>query len=433
VARGGGGGKGPQDGYRLTFGGLDYLALRALAQGGAVAGVGRRIGVGKEADVMLATAPIAAPERKPGEEGGRERTSPAENEEREEEQEEEECVIKIHRLGRISFRRVKAQRDYHRGRPTAGAGTGWQQLSQLAAAREHAVLRALHAAGFPVPRPRARSRHVVAMDLVARSVPLRAVDARAVRDPAALHAELLRLVLRLAAVGLVHGDFNEFNVLVQERDGAADDRASASASADGAAEPPAPALRPYVIDFPQTLSLSHPDASAHFARDVACVADFFRRRFSFASDEPLPTFADAQRARRRAEAAGVRALDVEVEAAGFDGRSAARLEAYWREARGAGDGRGGLEGEADEEDGGGEADEEVDGAEDDEDLDDLLRHGQSLDDDDGTITKVLDNVSPNDVAGAMTEMDLNETASLAPSTKSSKSRNAAKAANGWAI
>ena len=102
---------------------------------------------------MLATAPVAR--REPDRARGEAETS---EEAEDGKEEEEECVVKIHRLGRISFRRVKAQRDYHRGRPTAGAGTGWQQLSQLAAAREHAVLRALHAAGFPAPRPRGRSR-----------------------------------------------------------------------------------------------------------------------------------------------------------------------------------------------------------------------------------------------------------------------------------
>lgn len=43
------------DGYKLTFLGLDYLALRALAKRGVVHSVGRRIGVGKEADVHLCT------------------------------------------------------------------------------------------------------------------------------------------------------------------------------------------------------------------------------------------------------------------------------------------------------------------------------------------------------------------------------------------
>ena len=40
------------EGYRLTPLGYDYLALKALVQRGAVAAVGRQIGVGKESDVF---------------------------------------------------------------------------------------------------------------------------------------------------------------------------------------------------------------------------------------------------------------------------------------------------------------------------------------------------------------------------------------------
>jgi RIO kinase 2 len=269
------------------------------------------------------------------------------------------------------------------------------------------------------------------MDLVTNSVPLRAVDTGLVTSPAELHAELLRLVLRLAAVGLVHGDFNEFNILVQERDAVVP-----SPTDEPAAPKPPPTLHAYVIDFPQTLSLAHPDAATHFARDVACVADFFRRRFNFSSDEPLPTFADAQRARKRAEAAGVPRLDVEVEAAGFDGRAGARLEAYWREVGGAGDGRRGLEPEAeDEEDEGVEDAADAADGEEDEDLDKFFWPEQPPDDD-GKITKLLDGQnSSGDIVRTMVDMELNdprETASLA-STRTTKPRNSAKAANGWAI
>jgi RIO kinase 2 len=43
------------DGYRLTYGGLDWLALRAFTKRkpSTVASVGTRIGVGKEADVYM--------------------------------------------------------------------------------------------------------------------------------------------------------------------------------------------------------------------------------------------------------------------------------------------------------------------------------------------------------------------------------------------
>ena len=42
------------DGYRLTPLGYDFLALKALVNRGAVAAVGRQIGVGKESDVYEA-------------------------------------------------------------------------------------------------------------------------------------------------------------------------------------------------------------------------------------------------------------------------------------------------------------------------------------------------------------------------------------------
>ena len=39
------------DGYRLTYLGYDYLALRTYVSRGLISGLGRRIGVGKEADI----------------------------------------------------------------------------------------------------------------------------------------------------------------------------------------------------------------------------------------------------------------------------------------------------------------------------------------------------------------------------------------------
>ena len=80
---------GRADGYHLTPLGYDFLALRVFVARGLVAGVGRQIGVGKEADVFLVV----------------------DNEGR-------EHAIKIHRLGRTSFRSVRRNRDYLR----AGAG-----------------------------------------------------------------------------------------------------------------------------------------------------------------------------------------------------------------------------------------------------------------------------------------------------------------------
>jgi Rio2, N-terminal len=40
------------DGFRLTYLGYDYLAIKALLSRGSIASVGRQIGVGKESDVF---------------------------------------------------------------------------------------------------------------------------------------------------------------------------------------------------------------------------------------------------------------------------------------------------------------------------------------------------------------------------------------------
>ena len=42
------------DGYRLTFLGYDFLALRTFVKRGVVKGIGRQIGVGKESDIHIA-------------------------------------------------------------------------------------------------------------------------------------------------------------------------------------------------------------------------------------------------------------------------------------------------------------------------------------------------------------------------------------------
>ena len=66
------------DGYRLTYLGYDFLALRTMMKRGNVVSVGRKIGVGKESDIYIVQ----------NEEG-------------------EELALKLQRLGRISFRAIK--------------------------------------------------------------------------------------------------------------------------------------------------------------------------------------------------------------------------------------------------------------------------------------------------------------------------------------
>lgn len=121
------------DGYRLTYGGYDYLAIKAFSNRKTIYSVGNQIGVGKESDIY-----VVADERS------------------------HKRVLKIHRLGRISFRSVKNNRDYLRNRQSAS----WMYLSRLAAQKEYAFMKALYDNGFPVPEPVDQSRHCIVMSLI---------------------------------------------------------------------------------------------------------------------------------------------------------------------------------------------------------------------------------------------------------------------------
>ncbi|OAL45267.1 RIO1-domain-containing protein [Pyrenochaeta sp. DS3sAY3a] len=260
------------EGYRLTYGGLDYLALHTLTKSSIVYSVGNQIGIGKESDIFVCAAETG-----------------------------KQLVLKIHRLGRISFRTVKANRDYLRNRK----GASWQIMSQLAAKKEYEYMKALKAEGFPVPQPVGQNRHTVVMELI-DAFPMRQISK--VGDPATLYGELMGLVIRLAQYGLIHGDFNEFNILVGERE-----------ESDGTVS-----LIPTIIDFPQMVSIDHANAEYYFDRDVACIKRFFDRRFGFTSDEPGPFFKDATKTL-------VKRLDVDVQASGFSKKMAKELELYMKE------------------------------------------------------------------------------------------------------
>jgi RIO kinase 2 len=275
------------DGYRLTYGGLDYLALHAHLKSGTIYSIGNQIGVGKESDIYVVASP-----------GGR------------------RLVLKIHRLGRTSFRTVKNNREYLR----KGGSGSWMYMSTLAARKEWTFMRALRESGFAVPEPVGWNRHTVVMELI-DAFPLRQIST--VPHPAELYERLIDLILSLARYGLIHADFNEFNLLAEETE--------KSPPSSGAQEDQLPhlVLKPVLIDFPQTLSISHPNAEYYFSRDVQCIKTFFERRFHFVSDEPGPFFADALKNVGQGE--GVRRLDIEVEASGFSKKMAKELEKYMQE------------------------------------------------------------------------------------------------------
>ncbi|KAJ5654053.1 Serine/threonine-protein kinase rio2 [Penicillium lividum] len=280
------------DGYRLTYGGLDYLAMNAHQKQQVVYSVGNQVGVGKESDIIVVAHSSG-----------------------------EQRILKIHRLGRISFRTVKTNRDYLRHRSSAS----WMYMSRLAAMKEFAFMKALRENGFSVPEPIAQNRHTIVMSLI-DAFPLRQISK--VPNPQGLYSELMDIILELARFGLIHGDFNEFNLLIKEEvDEKAKEKYTPDTKLDDVADEDI-RLVPVLIDFPQMVSIDHMNAEMYFDRDVNCVKRYFQRKFHFVSDVPGPTFAQARK--KFIKNPGKR-LDVEVEASGFSRKMARELEKYMQE------------------------------------------------------------------------------------------------------
>lgn len=107
---------------------------------------------------------------------------------------------------------------------------------------------------------------------------------REVNNVEALYDDLMNLIVRFADSGVIHGDFNEFNIMLTKDD-----------------------EKPIIIDFPQMMSTAHPNAEMYFYRDVNCIRTFFKKRFGYES-ELFPKFSDIQR---------VDCLDAEVLCTGF--------------------------------------------------------------------------------------------------------------------
>ena len=285
------------------------MALNAHQKQKCVYSVGNQIGVGKESDIVVVAHSTGA-----------------------------QRILKIHRLGRISFRTVKTNRDYLRHRNTGS----WMYMSRLAAMKEFAFMKALRENGFSVPEPIAQNRHTIVMSLI-DAFPLRQIAE--VPNPAALYSELMDMILELARFGLIHGDFNEFNILIKEIPEPSEEGKEVENTDSKKQEKIR--LEPVLIDFPQMVSIDHSNAEMYFDRDVNCIKRYFKRKFHFESDVPGPFFKDAKK--NFVKNPGKR-LDVEVEASGFSRKMARDLENYMQEV--------GANGDAENSDGENESDDE---------------------------------------------------------------------------
>ncbi|RQD82734.1 MAG: serine/threonine protein phosphatase [Methanocalculus sp. MSAO_Arc2] len=154
-------------------------------------------------------------------------------------------VLKFHRVGQQSFQSVRVKREYM---PAAGH-CPWVMASALSAESEYDALRRL-TGRVRVPVPIDRSRHTVAMS----HVPGVNLNQCTVDDPNTVYEELIEEVRKTYRLGIIHADLSEYNVMVNED-------------------------HCWIIDWPQWVELSHPNADELLGRDLGTIVSFFNRKY----------------------------------------------------------------------------------------------------------------------------------------------------------
>jgi len=206
------------EGYTLNYSGYDCLAINAFVKAEVLAAFGKPLGVGKEADVYDALDPKGT-----------------------------RVAVKFHRLGRISFRQTRRKRGYMLDR------AGWLFQSRLAAEKEFEALKLVYTHGVAVPEPILQNRHVIVMGVIEGGMLGRW---KVLKKPGAVLKEILVNVRKaFLEAGIVHGDLSDYNVVVK------------------------PDMHILIIDWPQSVLRSHPNAGELLQRDVGNIVGYFVRKF----------------------------------------------------------------------------------------------------------------------------------------------------------
>ncbi len=212
--------------YVINSVAYDILAIHTLAEQGFIAKWGPKLGVGKEADVYRALTA-----------------------------KDEEVAVKFHRLGRTSFgRKAKNQRSFVAQR----GHYSWLYVSRLSAESEFKALKKLDGLTPHIPKPYAQNRHAIVMGVIPGQV---LNDFPELSDPVETFSQIITDVkIFYQQAGVIHGDLGEFNILLDENENY------------------------FIIDFPQWLPVTHPNAKEYLLRDITNVCNFFLKKHHVTSD-----------------------------------------------------------------------------------------------------------------------------------------------------
>jgi RIO kinase 2 len=207
------------NGAYLLMSGLDVVALKTFVDKGIVEGLGMPIGIGKESDVVEAITENA-----------------------------QIRAIKFFRIGRMSFRQVRKKRSFIIEEQLHH----WLLTNIRAAEKEYTTLRKLHSQGVAIPAPYYRTLHAIAMSRIEGT---RLAEAKDIVNPRQTLYDILRGIRVAYQHDIINCDLSEYNILIDIDS------------------------RPWIIDWPQSVSRRHPNADLLIRRDISNVVNFFNKRF----------------------------------------------------------------------------------------------------------------------------------------------------------
>ncbi len=204
------------EGSAFTFLGLSLYSLHRLVRRGFISALGKIMGEGKESAVFNCFS------EKYG-----------------------ECVVKFHKVGHTSFKKVKEKRDY--------GDLHFSVLTIRSARNEFRALKRLE--GLAVPKTYAWEGNAVLMELIDAKELFRV----RVENPEDVLEMILDEVGKFYRRGIVHGDLSQYNVLVNP---------------EGI----------WIIDFPQSVEVGENGWREMLERDIRNILTYFSRSYRIEKD-----------------------------------------------------------------------------------------------------------------------------------------------------
>lgn len=204
------------EGSTFTFLGLSLYSLNRLVRKGHIEAIGKKMGEGKESAVFNCYS------EKYG-----------------------ECVVKFHKVGHTSFKKVKEKRDY--------GDLHFSVLAIRSARNEYRALKKLQ--GLAVPKVYAWEGNAILMELIEAKELYRV----RVENPEDVLDMIIEEVAKFYRRGIVHGDLSQYNVLV---------------SSEGI----------WIIDFPQSVEVGEEGWKEMLERDIRNIVTYFNRTYRMEKD-----------------------------------------------------------------------------------------------------------------------------------------------------